>query len=377
MFSFARRTSCKRLMTSAACSPLLAILHLSSCVAPQSFGQVQAPRPGRPIDDRVAIVYSRHYQISLGGAERTHSFDIRKYAKIYAQMAADGLLRPDDVFVPAPVTPQQILLVHTPGFLEGLHSSATVARYLEAPAAAVLPGALLDAGVLSAFRCATGGTIEAARLACRYGIGVNIGGGYHHAKPEAGGGFCIYNDMVIAIRILQQEKLAERVLVVDLDAHQGNGTAVCAAGDPRIFTFDMHEEDIYPMPKEHCSRDIGLPAGTGNAAYLRTLRESLPDVFEQSQPDAVLLQAGADVLEGDPLTHMCLSEEGIVQRDAVVIDECVRRKVPVVMVLGGGYSQRAWHVQYASIARTIRAYCPSAPLARPRGLTLAERLYVR
>ncbi len=329
---------------------------LTGCAVAPALRQVREPRDGVALNHRVCVVYSQRYQISLGGLERLHPFDINKYARIYLQLVADGLIRPEEVYVPAEVGREDLLRVHTAEYLARLRRPADLAGYLECwPVALMLPSAA-DAGILRPFRYATGGTILAARLAMRYGIAVNLGGGYHHAEPDRGGGFCIYADMPIAIRILQGEGLVHRALVVDLDAHQGNGTARCVAADDRVFTFDMHEEDIYPTPKAKNDLDVPLPAGMDDEAYLRLLSDHLSRVFDRSRPEIVFLQAGVDVMQGDPLARLRLTPDGIVKRDRLVFEEAVRRKVPIVMVLGGGYSRQAWRVQYRSIRQAIEQY---------------------
>jgi len=327
----------------------------------------------------VAIVYSKHYQMSFGGLEKLHSFDIRKYARIYLKLNTEGLLAPEDVFVPEAVTEEQILMVHTPEFLNSLKDSPTVAKYLEAPFVAVMPNALVDAAVLNAFRYATGGTVQAGRLALKHGIAINIGGGYHHAKPYQGEGFCIYADMPIAIRVLQKEKLIDRAMVIDLDVHQGNGTAVCFATDDSVFTFSMHQGNIYPIPKAVSDLDVELSAGTNDEVYMAHLEKHLGPAIDRANPDIVILQAGCDTLRGDPLANLDMTLEGIVTRDAKVIDECVKRRIPVVMTLGGGYSKRAWKVQYASIARTLKEYgiTGSRQPHNRRELTGKEKLYTK
>ena len=331
------------------------------------------------MNQRLAIVYSAKYQISVGGLEKLHPFDMRKYAKIYLKLNTEGLVRPEDVFVPEPASEEQILMVHSRRFLESLKHPSTVARYLEAPPVALVPKGLLDAGILKPFRYATGGTILAARLALKHGIAVNLAGGYHHAKPDAGEGFCIYADMPIAIRDLQADGLIKRALVVDLDVHQGNGTAVIFEGDDSVFTFSMHQGGIYPIPKEKSDLDVDLPAGTDDAAFNRILKANLPQVIDRSRPDIVFLQAGCDTLAEDPLASLAMTARGIVARDAIVIDECVRRGVPVAMVLGGGYSKLAWSAQYDSIERTIRKYGLVAGRRPypPRKPTGKERLYTK
>jgi histone deacetylase 11 len=309
----------------------------------------------------VAVVYSPGYEIRLGGLEKLHSFDIRKYSKIYAALTREGLLDPTKVCSPEPATDEQILLVHSEAFLASLNDKHTVARYLEAGIVKILPASLLRKKVLMPFRRATGGTIVAARQAMRCGIAVNLGGGFHHAKPDAGEGFCIFADMPIAIRVLQKEEKIKRALVIDLDVHQGNGTAVCHAGDDSVYTFSMHQGSIYPHPKEISDRDIELASGTGDKEYLARLKRELPGLFERAKPDIVFLQAGCDTLEGDPLASLRMTEKGIVIRDSMVIDACVARNIPVVMTLGGGYSKSAWHVQYMSVAAILKKYKQAAP----------------
>jgi len=358
----------------------LGLLGLWGCiyfVPPKSFKAVKAPRAGRAMNGRVAIVYSKHYQINLGGPERLHPFDIRKYAKIYLKLNTEGLLRPGDVFVPETVSREDLLRVHTPEYLESLKDSRNVARYLEAPIIALVPGKLVDAGVLNAFRYATGGTLLAGRAALAHGIAVNLAGGYHHAKPDRGEGFNIYADMAIAIRALRAQGRIERALIVDLDVHQGNGSAVIFSGDDSVYTFSMHQGDIYPVPKETSDLDVELDAGTGDQEYLRELREHLPKALAAAKPDIVFLQAGVDTLAGDPLARLRMTPRGIELRDATVIDSCAARDIPVVMCLGGGYSDGAWDAQYRSIRRTIETYGQTGGGSpyRPRRPSMKEKLY--
>ena len=333
------------------------------CIRPAFFGNTNSPRPDHPLQS-VAVVYSDNYDISFFGLEQLHSFDIRKYAKIYAELQSQGYLRRQDVFVPEPLTQEQILLVHSQDFLESLGNPQRVAEYLELEPVGMLPAKAIDANLLSAFRWSSGGTVEAARLALKYGIGINIGGGYHHAKPHAGEGFCIYNDLAIAIRLLQRDQLIQRACVIDLDVHQGNGTALIFANDDTVFTFSMHQADIYPIPKESSDWDIELPAGTDDSTFMKILSQTLPDLLRQADPDIVFLQAGCDTLADDPLASLSMTPAGIIRRDQMVIDACVQRNIPLVMTLGGGYSPQAWQVQYASIARTLDRYGLAGAVSR-------------
>lgn len=332
------------------------VVGTSGCFTPESLRAVRQPRAGAPLNGRLCLVYSERYQIRFGGFERLHSFDIHKYARIYTQLVADGRVRPSDVYVPECVAPADLPRVHTPEYLQQLRSPRAVAEYLEFGPAALLPPGLLEPVLVRPFRYATGGTLLAARLALEHGLAINLGGGYHHAEPERGGGFCIFADMPVAIRALQAENRVARVLVMDLDVHQGNGTVACLAGDERVFTFDMHERDIYPHPKARATLDVPLERGTDDATYLDLLRRHLPVVFTLSQPDLVFYQAGVDPLAGDPLAHLALTPEGLVARDELVVSTAVQRRVPLVMVLGGGYSRQAWKVQCRSIRNLIERY---------------------
>jgi len=331
----------------------MSLLLIGAC---KKNSDVTEQQQGRALGNRVAIVYSEGYQIKLAGLERFHPFDINKYAKIRKHLVRDAGVRPEDVFIPEPISPAQILAVHSRDFMDSLEEAENVASYLEAPVLGYLPDAVIDKQVLDPLRLATGGTLLASRLALSHGIGINLGGGFHHAMPEHGEGFSIYADIAIAIRVLQEERKISHALVIDLDVHQGNGTALCLADDESTYTFSMHQGDIYPVPKERSDRDVELEAGTDDEAYLAILRKELDMLFEKSRPDLVVYQAGCDTLEGDPLASLEMSEEGVLIRDLMVIDECRNREVPVVMTLGGGYSKDAWHAQYLSIKEIIRKY---------------------
>jgi histone deacetylase 11 len=305
---------------------------------------------------KVAVVYTSEYIINLGGLEKLHPYDTRKYQRIHQQLIRDGLLASRDVFAPEPLDDSAILRVHTPEFLNNLQNPQTIAAWFEAPALSILSQDVLNRGVLLPFRYASAGTLLAARKALTCGIAVNLGGGFHHAHPDAGEGFCIFADMPIAIRALQAEKLIQKILIIDLDVHHGNGTVACLGGDDSVFTFSMHQGDIYPYPKPKSNLDIALEAGAADQTYLALLAEHLPLLFEQARPNIVFFQAGCDTLADDPLAELEMTEPGIVNRDALVIDACVQRQIPVVMTLGGGYSTNSWHAQYLSIQHLLETH---------------------
>lgn len=303
---------------------------------------------------KVSVVYSDDYLINLGGAEKAHPFDIKKYKKIHDALLADKLFRAEATLKPEAIAVEDLLLVHSKAYLESLADRAKLATYLEAPVLRVLPVSLNN-GILKPFRYSTGGTLLAARSALKHGIGVNIGGGYHHAKPDVGEGFCVYADVPIAIRKLQNENEIKRAVVIDVDVHQGNGTILCLQDDS-TFTFSMHQSGIYPMPKEQGDLDVELTSGMGDEEYLEVLNLHVTKVLDESKPDICFVVAGCDTLAGDPLANLAMTEQGIVQRDAAIFAACAERKIPTVFTTSGGYSPKAWHAQYLSIKNLITTY---------------------
>lgn len=304
---------------------------------------------------QIDVVYSPGYLIDLGGLERMHPFDIKKYKKIHEQLKSDGLLTDAQTYKPEPLSRDDLLLIHSKKYLENLKDRKNVARYLEAPALIYAPVSM-ERGVIEPFKRASGGTILAARRALESGIGINIGGGYHHAKPEIGEGFCLFADIPIAIRKLQNEKLIRRAVIVDVDVHQGNGTIVCLDKDDATLTFSMHQGNIYPIPKETGDLDVELSPGMGDREYMEILNKHLPKVLDEAKADICFIVGGCDPLKGDPLASLEMTPEGIVKRDQLIVDACVKRKLPVVLTLSGGYSPDAWKSQYMSIKNLIDIY---------------------
>jgi acetoin utilization deacetylase AcuC-like enzyme len=185
-----------------------------------------------------------------------------------------------------------------------------------------------------------GGTIAACRMAMMEGIAVNLAGGTHHAFRDHGRGYCLFNDSVIAARVMQDEDRLERVVVLDCDVHQGNGTAALAVGDPSIFTFSIHSEQNFPLFKEPSDLDIGLEDGTGDKAYLQALGTGVEHALDRARANLVLYLAGADPYEGDLWGRLALSKEGLAQRDRMVFTLCREAGLPVVALMAGGYGRR-------------------------------------
>lgn len=261
-----------------------------------------------------------------------HRFPMAKYAMIRDGILARGLLAPDAMAEPERVEDSALALIHDRTYIDavigdGLAPAAQ--RRLGFPWSPQLPERSLRT---------VQGTIEAARDALATGAGINLAGGTHHAYPGHGEGFCVFNDVGVAIRLLQREGGIARAAVVDLDVHQGNGTAAIFAADPGVFTFSMHAARNYPLQKE-CSRlDVELEDGCADARFLALLEQHLEPVLEAADPDLVLYVAGADPYAGDRLGRLRLSIEGLARRDTLVFAACQRRRVPVAMVLGGGYA---------------------------------------
>jgi acetoin utilization deacetylase AcuC-like enzyme len=187
-------------------------------------------------------------------------------------------------------------------------------------------------------RRAVQGTINAALMALEDGIAANLAGGTHHAYPGHGEGFCVLNDVAVALRVLERSRWLQRALVIDLDVHQGNGTAAIFAGDDAAFTFSMHGAKNYPFHKPPSSHDVGLPDGTTDAAYLDALRTHLPSVLQEAQPDLAFYLAGIDVAAGDRFGRLALTRDGLFDRDAYVIEAVVQAGIPLVLLLSGGYA---------------------------------------
>ena len=274
------------------------------------------------------VVYSPRYRIDLG----LHVFPTEKYQRVHARLLETGVITSADVVEPEPATWEELALVHSGEYLEKMRDG-TLSR--EDIAQLELPW---SQAMVDGFRLMTGGTILASTLAMRSGVAGHLGGGLHHAFPNHGEGFCPFNDVAVAARVLQRRGV-ERIAIVDLDVHHGNGTAFIFESDPRVYTFSMHQQHNYPMWKPRGSRDIGLPDGARDATFLQALEHALPEVIAH-QPQCVFYLAGADPYEDDQLGGLRLTRDGLRQRDRAVIDAVRRAGVPLVVVLAGGYARR-------------------------------------
>jgi len=245
-----------------------------------------------------------------------------------------SLITKKEIIEPKPPSRADLLLAHTPVWVD------KNLRFKFTPRDSARAELEITRGVARAHLMNVGGTIAAARLALETGLGINCGGGAHHAFKDHGEGFCLLNDIAVAVKKLQAERRIGRALIVDLDVHQGNGTASVFKNDKNVFTFSMHQRDIYPEKKGNSSLDLELPAGTGDAEYLKLLRQSLPGIFDRARPDLVVYNSGADVYEHDMLGGLKLTMAGVSARDEIVFSACFGRNTPVVLVLSGGYAKK-------------------------------------
>ena len=297
----------------------------------------------------VPLVYHPRYNITAFGLERLHPFDSRKYRRIHDALIARGLRRRGDFVRPRPVGRRELRKVHDLQYLQSLRRPETLAGILEVPVVRRLPRWLIDWRVLRPMRYATGGTILACRLALERRIAINLGGGFHHAAAAWGGGFCVYADIPLAAALLHAEGRVGKVLVVDLDAHQGNGTAAIFRGWPWAVILDVFEEDLFPMTKEPEDFPSPIPAGMTGADYLEILHLFLPEALDAGRPDLVIFNAGSDPFVDDPLARLRLTRDDLAERDLLVTTHCRERAIPVAMVLSGGYSAESWRIHADAI----------------------------
>lgn len=260
-----------------------------------------------------------------------HRFPIAKYARLRDRVLDEGIVPTDCLHDPARVSREDLLLVHTVDYVDRFTNGALTGdeeRRLGFPWS--------DALVERSYRAA-GGTREATRAALDHGIAMNLAGGTHHAFPSHGEGFCVFNDVAIAIRRLQRDRLIDRAAVIDLDVHQGNGTHAVFADDDHVYTFSMHGGRNYPFRKVAGDLDIELDDRTGDDAYLALLADALPRVIDAARPDLVVYLAGADPHEHDRLGRLALTFDGLARRDSMVIEQCREVGIPVAVTIAGGY----------------------------------------
>ena len=276
------------------------------------------------------LVYHPNYVAPIANTNR---FPMEKFRLLYEMLLADGVAQPEQFFRPELPDLEAIALVHDLEYVNAYWQGTLdpkVQRRIGLPWSRELAYRT---------RIAVGGTLLTARLALAHGLACNTAGGTHHAFPSYGSGFCIFNDLAIASRVLLKEGLVQKILIVDLDVHQGDGTALIFQDEPKVFTFSMHCQINFPSIKQISDRDVPLREGMEDDEYLRTLADYLPDLLSEIKPDLVLYDAGVDPHIGDRLGKLALTDAGIYRRDMQVLSTCVSQGFPVASVIGGGYCE--------------------------------------
>jgi acetoin utilization deacetylase AcuC-like enzyme len=275
------------------------------------------------------VAWSKEYVLSL---PPNHRFPMSKYEVLPEQLLHEGTITNDHLFTPGPLADHWIQQAHENAYLEKLKTLSLTPQEIRRTGFPLTPELIAREITIM------NGTVLCTQFALKYGVAMNIAGGTHHAFTNRGEGFCLLNDIAIAALYLLANKQASRILVVDLDVHQGNGTAQIFRNDPRVFTFSMHGANNYPLVKEQSDLDIGLPDHTNDSFYLKTLDSNLKNLVEQVQPDFIFFQSGVDILDTDALGKLKVSRGGCKQRDRIVLEVARQNRIPLVASMGGGYS---------------------------------------
>ncbi len=292
------------------------------------------------------VVYSDKYvTMDLEG----HIFPNVKYKLILDKLMELGVVKESEIESPIEISPDDLLIVHEKDYIEDLVSLKRTFRTLRSE----MP---LNESIVEGFILMAGGTLKASYIALEDGFGYHIGGGFHHAYEDHAEGFCYINDIAFAIKKLIIEGRIERAAVIDCDLHQGNGTAHIFRNEDRVFTFSIHEDPIYPWPKESSGLDIGLPAFTGDEEYLKRLKEAVPKVYDEFKPEFVVYQAGADPYVRDIIGDLRLTIDGLKERDKIVLGEAHKRGIPVAITLGGGYAPELQDTVQIHVNTALVAY---------------------
>lgn len=269
-----------------------------------------------------------------------HRFPMDKFRLVMKRLLDDEVVKPDDVYRPDPASRSTLALVHDEAYVDAVFEQTVpddIVRRIGLP---------ITEDVAKRSAAANGGTVLTARLALKHGLACNTAGGSHHAFADQGSGFCVFNDVAVAATLLKAEGIIERALVVDLDVHQGDGTAKIFEHDPSVFTFSIHCRTNFPARKQQSDLDIALEPGTGDDDYLAKLEQTLPGLLAEHRPDLVFFNAGVDPHVEDKLGRLNLSDQGLERRERSVLETCLEKEIPVAAVLGGGYTQDLDHLAF-------------------------------
>jgi acetoin utilization deacetylase AcuC-like enzyme len=307
------------------------------------------------------VFYSDRFVLPL---PEGHRFPMLKYSELRERVAASSVCGPGELGEPDAVTDEQILRAHRPDYLRRVVSGTLTEKEVRRI------GFPWSERMVERSRRASGGTVGASLAALEEGFAANLAGGTHHAFADRGEGYCVFNDSVIAARAVQAAGLVERVVVIDTDVHQGNGTAAILAGDPTVFTFSIHGEKNFPFHKETSDLDVPLPDGADDGTFLDALTAGLERALDHSEPDLAIYLAGADPFAGDRLGRLSVTKWGLAERDRIVLEGCRERGIPVAVTMAGGYSEDVRDivdVHYASVSRAAAMTHPQRERRPTRG----------
>lgn len=291
------------------------------------------------------VLYSDQFVLPL---PPEHRFPILKYALLHQQVVAEHMVLPTHLHEPSVATDADVLRAHAAQYVARLMGGSMSAQEMRKIGFPWTPA------LIERERRVTGATIDACRWAMRYGCAANLAGGTHHAFWDHGAGYCVFNDGVVAARVVQAEGVAQRVVILDCDVHQGDGTAALVQDDPSIFAFSIHGAKNYPFHKQHSDLDIALPDGTEDDAYLSALQEGVRVAIERARADLAIYVAGADPYVGDRLGRLAVSQAGLQARDELIYDACDAAGLPLVITMAGGYARNVADT-VAIHAATIRS----------------------
>lgn len=314
-------------------------------------------RSNHTLVKKMPIIFHEKYDISFMGIENLHSFDSKKYGKVFNTLCKNLNLTKDNFYRPDELDIKDLELVHSNAYLELLNKSQTIAQISEIYPLKFLPNFILQKFVLTPMKYATSGTVLGASLALQHGWAINLSGGYHHAKANSGEGFCFFADIPLAVYKLHKTNPKLKVMVIDLDAHQGNGYESIFKDDKRIVTFDVYNGEIYPhdlYAKQFIKYDYPVKSFIKDEEYLNLIRTKLPKAIKEFKPNLIIYNAGTDIFSEDPLGRMSVSKNGIIERDSFVFNTVLNSHIPILMVLSGGYSKKSAEIISESVEKIVK-----------------------
>ncbi|PZC80110.1 hypothetical protein B5X24_HaOG215332 [Helicoverpa armigera] len=308
-------------------------------------------------EDQWPLVYDDNYNVSFMGLEKFHVFDSKKWRNIIQYLKEAEFIKDENLVKPLEAQKSDLLIVHSKKYLKSLKWSPKVAVIAEVPMIALVPNILVQYAYLKPMRLQTGGSILAGKLAIERGWAINVGGGFHHCSGDKGGGFCPYADITLMIKFLVIHQMIQNAMIVDLDAHQGNGYERDFLGVPEVYIMDMYNKHIYPNDREAkraIRRKVELDNKVEDMEYMRKLRKNLKEALTEFKPDILVYNAGTDILDSDPLGQLRITEFGIVKRDEFVFETCKEQNIPIVMLTSGGYLRKTARIIADSIMNLHR-----------------------